>query len=186
MVLESPVQEASGGGRRARPGGGSSRDGSDGRRRRKIIDKARPGAMLQPAPPLSQECGEATVSGALLLMEQNLNSPLSVSTIARRLNLSTRSLQRSFRKHLGHGPQAAYMRLRLKHALWMLRDRVPIIDAATETGFATAAAFSAAYKREYGHTPSAARGHWPPAANPSLLARLESDRRIFEVPYEQS
>jgi transcriptional regulator GlxA family with amidase domain len=150
------------------------------------IDKARPGATLQPAPPLLRDCSEASVTGALLLMEQNLSSPLSISTIARRLSISTRTLQRLFHRHLGHGPLTAYVQLRLRHAQWMLRTQVPIIDAATETGFATAPAFSAAYKRQYGHTPSTARALWPPSTNPSSLARLESDRRIFEVPNRRS
>jgi transcriptional regulator GlxA family with amidase domain len=146
------------------------------------IDKTRPAAMLQPAPPLSLECDEASVSSALLFMEQNLSPPLSISSIARRVNLSTRSLQRSFRKQFGHGPKTIYLQLRLKHALWMLRAKVPLIEAATETGFATASAFSAAFKREHGHTPSAARCRWLASTNTTLTSRLESTRRIFEEP----
>jgi transcriptional regulator GlxA family with amidase domain len=142
------------------------------------IDKARPGAMLQPAPPHSPECTDASVRGALLLMEQNLSSPISVSMIAEHLNVSTRNLQRLFHKHLGHGPLTAYKQIRLKHAHWMLCTQVPITDAAIETGFATPSQFRAAYKRLFGRTPFEARG-CPSSTSLSSLVQLESDRRIF-------
>jgi transcriptional regulator GlxA family with amidase domain len=145
------------------------------------IDKARPGAMLQPAPPLMQHCDEASVNRALLLMEQNLSSPLSISRIAARLCLSTRGLQRQFKMHLGHGPLTAYLHLRLRHAHWMLCARVPIIDAAIETGFANGSQFSAAFKRTYGYAPSDARRHVEFPTSPSALVRMEADRRVFEV-----
>jgi transcriptional regulator GlxA family with amidase domain len=143
------------------------------------IDQARPGAGLQPAPPLSQKCADASVTGALLLMEQNLCSPLPISAIAERLHLSTRNLQRLFLKYLEHGPLAEYRQLRLKHAHWMLCAQVPIIDAAIETGFANSSQFSAAYKRLFGRTPSEACRHIPSSAEPRPLMQLESDRRIF-------
>jgi transcriptional regulator GlxA family with amidase domain len=142
------------------------------------IDQARPGASLQPAPPLSQKCADATVTGALLLMEQNLSSPLPISALAKRLHLSTRNLQRLFLKHLGHGPLVEYRQLRLKHAHWMLRAQIPVIAAAVETGFANSSQFGAAYKRFYGHAPSEAR-HLPSSAGLRPLMQLESDRRIF-------
>ena len=115
------------------------------------IDNARPGAEFQPAPPLARECHEASVNAALLLMEQNLSSPLPVATLAARLGLSTRTLQRLFLQHLGHGPLTAYMHLRLQHAQWMLRAQVPITDAASESGFSTASAFrSVSFRRSVG------------------------------------
>jgi transcriptional regulator GlxA family with amidase domain len=142
------------------------------------IDQARPGATLQPAPPLSQKCGDASVTSALLLMEQNLNFPLSISEIAARLHLSTRNLQRLFLKHLGHGPLVEYRQLRLKHAHWMLCAQVPVINAAIETGFTNSSQFSTAYMRLYGHAPSEAR-HIRRSSGSRPLMQLASDRRIF-------
>jgi transcriptional regulator GlxA family with amidase domain len=145
------------------------------------IDKARPGATLQPAPPVMPDCKDVTVTRAVLLMEQNLSSPLSILQIATRLHLSTRSLQRSFRRHTGHGPLAVYLRLRLRHAQWMLYARVPIRDVAMETGFANGAHFSAAFKRNYGYPPCDALPHGEGSLGPGALARLETDRRVFDV-----
>jgi transcriptional regulator GlxA family with amidase domain len=150
------------------------------------IDKARPGATLQPAPPLMQDCNEGAVNRALLLMEQNLSSPLSISQIAARLHMSTRSLQRLFQRHLGHGPLTAYLHLRLRHARWMLYARVPIIDVAIETGFANGAQFGTAFKRTYGYAPSEARRHVAAPINASALVRLEADRRVFEVSHTEA
>jgi transcriptional regulator GlxA family with amidase domain len=145
------------------------------------MDKTRPGAKLQPAPPVMQDCDEAAVNGALLLMEQNLSSPLSIAVVARRLTLSQRTLQRLFQKHLGHGPLRVYMELRLQHAQWRLRAQVPIGDAAAETGFTTASAFSAAYKRRYGRSPSLDVRSSPSTANADSLIQIDANRRLFDI-----
>jgi transcriptional regulator GlxA family with amidase domain len=139
-------------------------------------------ANLQPAPPLAQPCDDERVSRALLLMEQNVSEPLSVYELALRLGVSRRNLERLFMKHLGMSPLAAYIRLRLKCARWMLRSKRSLALIADETGFAGSSHLSKAFKSVYGHAPSEERlrsgflsaSHLPPEAN-------HDGRRVFDV-----
>jgi transcriptional regulator GlxA family with amidase domain len=149
------------------------------------IDRARPGATLQPAPPLIRVCKDASVTRALIVMEQNLSKPIAISQIAETLHMSTRKLQRLFDKHLGCGPLTAYLHLRLRHAHWMLSGGVPTVDVVLETGFANRSQFSAAFKRVYGLSASEVSHQAALHAGPSALVRLEADRRIFSLTHAQ-
>jgi transcriptional regulator GlxA family with amidase domain len=149
------------------------------------IDSAKSGVTLQPAPPLMRQCKDASVTRAFLVMEQNLSRPIAISRIAEALHMSNRNLQRLFCKHLGLGPLTAYLHLRLRHAHWMLRGGVSIMDAAIETGFANRSQFSAAFRRIYGLTPSEVCHQAPVHAGLAPLVRLEADRRIFDLTHDR-
>ena len=56
----------------------------------------------------------------LELMEQNLEEPLARTKLARRTGLSTRQLERLFRKYLGRTPTRYYQELRLERARILL------------------------------------------------------------------
>jgi transcriptional regulator GlxA family with amidase domain len=58
---------------------------------------------------------------ALLLMEQNINSPIRIENIASRLQTSRRTLERLFGRNMGTTPLKAYLDLRLRHARSMLQ-----------------------------------------------------------------
>ncbi|MGC1730668.1 MAG: GlxA family transcriptional regulator [Steroidobacteraceae bacterium] len=121
------------------------------------IDRFKPGSSAQPAPPFGV-CGDsARVSRALLFMEQNLARPVRVSKIAARLNTSTRQLERLFKERVGCAPQTAYLRLRLKHARWMLRSDLSLASVAANTGFSDGAHFGKTFKAAYGINPSEER-----------------------------
>jgi transcriptional regulator GlxA family with amidase domain len=121
------------------------------------IDRFKPGSSAQAAPPFGV-CGDsARVSRALLFMEQNLARPVRVSKIAARLNTSTRQLERLFKERVGCAPQTAYLRLRLKHARWMLRSDLSLASVAANTGFSDGAHFGKTFKAAYGINPSEER-----------------------------
>jgi transcriptional regulator GlxA family with amidase domain len=147
------------------------------------IERTKPMAMLQPAPPLTSACDDPRVTRALLLMEQNLSNPHSVDELASRLQITRRTLERLFGKHLGLRPLGAYMKLRLRHAHWMLRSRKPLAAIAADTGFARSSHFSAAFKREYGYPPSEERlrSRSPNTAHMSMSCEGEP-RRVFDYP----
>jgi transcriptional regulator GlxA family with amidase domain len=54
-------------------------------------------------------------------MEQNLADVLPMSVLAKRSGVSQRQLQLRFRAAIGTTPQIAYLKLRLKHARWLMR-----------------------------------------------------------------
>ena len=79
-----------------------------------LLDRPRAGSEAQPHPPVADTDGvrDERVRRALLLMEQNLADPLPVATIAEKLRLSTRQLERLFQAVMGERPGAFYRRLR--------------------------------------------------------------------------
>lgn len=121
------------------------------------IDRARPGSAAQPAPPLEFTGDNDRVSRALLIMEQNLARPVPVSKIAEQVHTSARQLERLFKEKIGCTPHAAYMRLRLKHARWMLSSNLSLAAIAADTGFADGAHLSKSFKLVYGTNPSELR-----------------------------
>ena len=140
-----------------------------------LVDRMRPGSAAQSAPPTEMRPDHDRVSRALLLMEQNLAEPVPITRIAVRAGVSQRQLERIFKDRLGRGPQAAYLRLRLRHARWMLQTALSLAEIAAETGFVDGSHLSKAYKAAYGVSPSKHRddiehGHF----------RSSPTRRVFD------
>lgn len=93
------------------------------------------------------------------LMEENLEEPLSRSQLAREAGLSTRQLERLFRKYLSRSPARYYLELRLNKArLLLLQTNMSVIDVALACGFVSASHFSKCYRDFFGHTPRKERG----------------------------
>ncbi|MPZ09364.1 MAG: helix-turn-helix domain-containing protein [Kiloniellaceae bacterium] len=92
-------------------------------------------------------------------MEQNLEEPLSRSELARGADLSTRQLERLFRKYLSRSPARYYLELRLNKArLLLLQTNMSVIDVALACGFVSASHFSKCYRDFFGRTPRKERG----------------------------
>src|SRR5262249_32820332 len=118
------------------------------------IAQLKPGHSVQPAPPLELRKASDCVSRALLIMQQTISQPLPIPGIAARLKISARQLERSFRQATRSSPHAAYLRLRLMHARWMLKTHATIGTIAVETGFADGAHFGKAFRAQFESTPS--------------------------------
>lgn len=114
----------------------------------------------------------------MLIMEQNLSSPLSIEKLAAKVNLSRRQLERLFKEVIGRSPQATYLRLRLKHARWMMRTDLTLAAVAAETGFVDGSHLSKAFKAAFGTNPSDER---PKRVRVSPNADVEiQSRRMFD------
>ncbi len=91
-------------------------------------------------------------------MEANLEDPLPQTEIARRTALSTRQLERLFRKYLNTTPTRYYLNLRIARARHLLRQTsLSILSVALACGFVSASHFSKCYRETYGRTPRAER-----------------------------
>ena len=91
-------------------------------------------------------------------MEANLEDPLPQTEIARRTALSTRQLERLFRKYLHTTPTRYYLNLRIARARHLLRQTsMSILSVALACGFVSASHFSKCYRETYGRTPRAER-----------------------------
>ena len=122
-----------------------------------IVDPARRPrgkAAARPRPALP----DPTLARAVRMMEAAIERPPGIAAIARRLDVTTRHLERLFRRHLGVTPAAYHLGIRLERAREMLRlSPLPVTDVGLACGFQSAAHFSTAYARRFGRPPSGER-----------------------------
>lgn len=122
-----------------------------------LIEKA-PLPSATPQPAGTESAQNVWVRRALLLLERNVDSRLSVAGMASELRIGVRQLERVFRAELGMSPAAYARQLRLRHAHQLLLETGrPVSDVASEAGFADAAHFTRRYRSAYGITPTQAR-----------------------------
>ncbi len=92
-------------------------------------------------------------------MEDNLEDPLSPSLLAKQASLSTRQLERLFRRYLDRSPKRYYLELRLKKSRsLLLQTDMSVINVALACGFSSPSHFSKCYRAYYGRTPYRERG----------------------------
>jgi transcriptional regulator GlxA family with amidase domain len=92
-------------------------------------------------------------------MEENLEEPLERGRLAAGVKLSSRQLERLFRKYLNRSPARYYMELRLNRArLLLLQTNMSVLDVALSCGFVSASHFSKCYRDFFGRTPRRERG----------------------------
>lgn len=92
-------------------------------------------------------------------MELNLEEPISPSILAQQVGMSTRQLERLFRRYLSRSPKRYYMELRLQKARNLLMQTdMTVINVALACGFASPSHFSKCYRSHYKTTPYRERG----------------------------
>ena len=93
------------------------------------------------------------------MMEKNIEEPISPSILAREVGMSTRQLERLFRRYLNRSPKRYYMELRLQKARNLLmQTEMSVINVALACGFASPSHFSKCYRSHYNTTPYRERG----------------------------
>jgi transcriptional regulator GlxA family with amidase domain len=92
-------------------------------------------------------------------MEQTIEEPISPSVLAEDVGMSTRQLERLFRRYLNRSPKRYYMELRLQKARNLLMQTdLSVINVALACGFTSPSHFSKCYRAHYGTTPYRERG----------------------------
>ena len=113
---------------------------------------------------------------AVLLMEANIEEPLTTDEIAQHVCVSRRQLERIFKQYLNRVPSQYYLELRLNKARQMLmQTSKSIIQIGLSCGFSSGPHFSSAYRNFFGVTPredrNQRRGANPfEAQQPALVA----------------
>ena len=93
------------------------------------------------------------------MMEANIEEPISPSILAKDVGMSTRQLERLFRRYLNRSPKRYYMELRLQKARNLLMQTdMSVINVALACGFASPSHFSKCYRAQYSTTPYRERG----------------------------
>ncbi len=99
------------------------------------------------------------LSQVIQMMEGNIEDPMSPADLAEEVGMSTRQLERLFRRYLNRSPKRYYMELRLLKARNLLMQTdMSVINVALACGFASPSHFSKCYRSHYNTTPYRERG----------------------------
>ncbi len=99
------------------------------------------------------------LSQVIQMMESNIEEPMSPADLAEEVGMSTRQLERLFRRYLNRSPKRYYMELRLQKARNLLmQTEMSVINVALACGFASPSHFSKCYRAHYNTTPYRERG----------------------------
>lgn len=99
------------------------------------------------------------LSQVIQMMEGNIEDPISPAQLAIDVGMSTRQLERLFRRYLNRSPKRYYMELRLAKARNLLMQTdMSVINVALACGFASPSHFSKCYRAHYQTTPYRERG----------------------------
>lgn len=94
------------------------------------------------------------LSEILALMETNLEEPLRPGDLAKTVNISTRQLERLFRRYLSATPKKYYMDMRLQRAQHLLlQTNMSVTEVSVACGFNAASHFSRLFRQRYGMSP---------------------------------
>jgi len=120
------------------------------------------------------------LAAVIARMEANLEDPISPAKLAQDAGMSTRQLERLFRRYLNRSPKRYYMETRLARARNLLmQTEMSIIEIALASGFSSPSHFSKCYRAQYGSTPYRERGtsaaRLALTSDPSLTISLPSD-----------
>ena len=110
--------------------------------------------------PLNLRTGirDRLVLNAVADMEAHAEEPLTVRRLAQRQGVSVDTLERAFRSELGVSPGRYHRRLRLRMGRALLEhSSMRIRDVAQACGYGDQAAFSRAFRAEFGLAPIEAR-----------------------------
>jgi len=99
------------------------------------------------------------LSQVIQMMEAAIEDPISPAKLAEDVGMSTRQLERLFRRYLNRSPKRYYMELRLQKARNLLmQTEMSVINVALACGFASPSHFSKCYRAHYQTTPYRERG----------------------------
>ena len=120
-----------------------------------VLYARRPGYQSQFSPLLqAQTVAEAPFAGLIDWMQENLDQPLDVPTLAARAGLTERSFYRKFTEATGKTPAHFVEALRLDAARTLLTRGLPIKTIAGKVGLNSPARLGQAFERRFGMAPS--------------------------------
>ena len=120
-----------------------------------VVERLRDASEKQRVP-LRNRLGSThpKLTQAVILMESNIEEPLTTDEIARHVCVSRRQLERIFKQYLNSVPSQYYLELRLNRARQMLlQSSKSIIQIGLSCGFSSGPHFSSAYRNCFGMTP---------------------------------
>ncbi|MGM0877376.1 MAG: helix-turn-helix transcriptional regulator [Bacillota bacterium] len=99
------------------------------------------------------------IKNALVYIENNLQQPLSVESVANNSNMSKYYFHRLFSAMMGCSLNNYILSRRLNASLTLIQnDHLSLTDITYQLNFGTQSSFTRAFKRQYGVAPSSLRG----------------------------
>lgn len=124
-----------------------------------IEQQPMPSRTLQPEAVLSQRSTDTVVHKAMLLLEQQLQSPASIDDICEPLGIGRRQLERRFQSDVGLSPALYRQKLRVQRAQWLLQHTdLDVMEVGLECGFQDGGNFARVIRRQLGASPREVRG----------------------------
>lgn len=123
------------------------------------VERRRDGDELQSRTPIALPLHNDTrIKASLLYMEQNIDDVVGIDKIADNVGLSRRQLERLFNEKTGTSPGAAYMRIRMDRAMFLVeKTSKPLIEIALDVGFENSSHFCRKFRENFGMTPTKLR-----------------------------
>lgn len=106
------------------------------------------------APPNARHPKYARLATIVRELRQRFDEALRFPQLARRIGVSISQLERDFRQVFGLTPQQFHQKLRMEHAMRLMKSNKSIADIAHACGFVDHAAFSRRFKASVGLTPT--------------------------------
>lgn len=124
-----------------------------------VLHLVRPGGQSQFAAPLSLQAGAGPDLGKLISwLSERRHRETTVAEMATAIGMSERSFYRRCVAAFGMAPAKLLNELRMDHARALLRDNsIPVKTVAARCGFHDATAFSTAFARRFGASPTVYR-----------------------------
>lgn len=123
-----------------------------------IEEQPMPSRTLQPEQIMSVRSTDSVVHKAMLVLEQQLHTPVHIDELCKTLNIGRRQLERRFQQDVGLSPSAYRQRLRLERANWLLTNTdLEVIAIALECGFQNSTSFARLVRQFLGDSPLAIR-----------------------------
>ncbi|MBY5935246.1 GlxA family transcriptional regulator [Tateyamaria omphalii] len=99
-----------------------------------------------------------TVTRAVALMQDHVETPLPIPELARRVGCTQKTLEQRMKTALRASPSAIYRRQRLNAARRLVLDSdLPVSEIAGRCGYDNASALTRAFRQAFGQSPSALR-----------------------------
>jgi len=119
-----------------------------------IEEQPMPSRTLQPEEVLSEQSTDTVVHKAMLLLEQQLQSPASIGQLCEPLGIGRRQLERRFRRDIGLSPAEYRQKLRVERARWLLQHTdLDVMEIGLECGFHDGGSFARVIRRALGANP---------------------------------
>jgi transcriptional regulator GlxA family with amidase domain len=130
------------------------------------IERQRKGTDIQARLPLSiPDVKDARVKLGLLLMEEAVHQKCDIDSLAQRIGISARQMERLFKQELGESPIKMFQRIRMDKArVFVLHTDQTILQIATSFGYESQTHFSRIFRAHFGANPTDLRMGKSPGA----------------------